>query len=136
MALDANERERCRYHLGYLNLSQQTAISLGFPSASQLGFILESSMNELLVEAEPGVRRAIQELDCIEDQLSKFRTTLQLKSSGGGVQFSGDDGMLALEQQYKWWRNKLSDTLGSPPNPFSLTNQQLDGSYGGVIEPT
>lgn len=136
MALSSEERERCRYHLGYLNLSQQTAISLGFPSASQLGFILESSMNELLTVAEPGVRRAIQELDCIEDQMSSNRATLQLHSSGGGVKFSGDDGMLALENQYRWWRNKLSDTLGSPPNPFSLTNQNLDHQSGGVIEPT
>ena len=136
MALDVNERERVRYHLGYLNLSDQVAISLGFPSASHLQFIAESSMNDLLPEGEPGVRRAIQELDCIEDQLSSFRTTLQLQASGGGVKFSGDDGMMALEQQYKWWRNKLSDTLGTPPNPFSLTNQQLDGGSGGVVEPT
>lgn len=135
MALSDEERERCRYHLGYLNLNQQTAISLGFPSASHLGFILESSMNELLTVGEPGVRRAIQEMDCIEDQMSKFRTTLQLQSSGAGVKFSGDDGMQALEHQYLWWRNKLSDTLGSPPNPFSLTNQAMD-QQSGVIEPT
>lgn len=136
MPLDDREKERCRYHLGYLNVRTPVALGLGFPSASQLQFILESAMNDIMPEAEPGVRRAIQELDCIEDQLSSFRTSLQLRSSGGGVHFSGDDGMLALENQYKWWSQKLADTLGSPPNPFSLTHQQLGTLGGGVIEPT
>ncbi len=136
MPLNDAEKERCRYHLGYLNVRVPTALGLGFPSASQLMLILESSMNDLLPDAEPGVRRAIQELDCIEDQLSAFRPALQLKSSGGGVQFSGDEGLLALEGQYRWWSMKLADTLGTPVNPFSLTHQQLGTLGGGCIEPT
>ena len=80
--LTPEERERCRYHLGYLNITEQVALSLGFPSASQLGFILESSMNNLLPEGEPGVRRALQELDCIEDQLSAMRPGLEAKKTG------------------------------------------------------
>lgn len=129
------EKERVRYHLGYLNVSIATAIALGVPDASQLQFIVEAAMNNLLVDAEPGVRRAIQELDCIEDQLSAFRSSLEV-SQAGNTKMRGPEALMELEQQYRWWGQRLADTLGTPTNPFSMTWQQLGGLGGGVIEPT
>ena len=134
MALSAEEKERIRYHLGYLNVSTPTAISLGFPTASQLQFIVESAMNNLLPEAEPGVRRAIQELDCIEDQQSQFRQSLEIVKSGNTV-IRGPEAFAELENQYRTWSQRLADTLGTPVNPFSLQHQQLGTMGGGVVEP-
>lgn len=134
--LTVEERERVRYHLGYLNITQQVSIGLGFPSASQLQFILESSMNALLPEGEAGVRRAIQELDCIEDQLSLFRTSLEVMRTGGGVEIRGPNAFRELEEQYVFWANGLSDTLGSPINPFGNRLLRLGAGPAGVIEPT
>lgn len=137
MPLNADEKERVRYHLGYLNISQQTALGLGFPSASQLQFIVESSMNEVLPESEKTVRRAIQELDCIEDQLSTFRTSLEVTKSGN-VGIRGPEAFAELERQYGWWSGRLADNLGVPLNPFSITQsyQGVNGQGAGlVIEP-
>lgn len=136
MPLDLNEKERVRYHLGFLNISPAGAIALGFPSSSQIQFIVDSALNSVLPEAEPGVRRAIQELDCIEDQLSVARTPLVLSAAGGGVKFRGADALIELENQYRWWAQSLADTLGTPVNPFSLKHQQLGTLGGGVVEPT
>ena len=135
MALTVEEKARVRYHLGFINISTPLAISLGIPDASQLQFIVESAMNNILREAEPGVRRCIQELDCIEDQMSSFRTSLEV-SQAGNTKLRGADAFIELEQQYKWWGQKLADTLGTPINPFSMAWQQLNPGGGGVIEPT
>lgn len=136
MALTEQERERCRYHLGYMNVSQQVGIGLGFPSASQLQFILESSMNELLPAAELGVRRAIQELECIEDQLSAMRPGLEVVKTGGGVELRGPGAMRELEDQYQFWSASLADTLGAPKNPFSEKHNLMGAGPPGVVEPT
>ena len=148
--LTPEERERCRYHLGYLNITEQVALSLGFPSASQLGFILESSMNNLLPEGEPGVRRALQELDCIEDQLSAMRPGLEAKKTGARnpsdtsrtqpvmLQRQGAlrQALRELEAQYQFWSASLADTLGAPKNPFSEKHNLIGSGPPMVVEPS
>jgi len=135
MALSLAERERVRYHLGYLSTELGASISLGIQTASQLLFILEANMGNILPEGEPGVRRCIQELDCIEDQQSSFRRSLEVKSTGD-VHFRGSDAFDELDIQYSRWVQRLADTLGSVVNPFSLQHQSL-GTMGPsmVIEP-
>ena len=134
MPLTKAEKERVRYHLGYLNISQGAALSLGVPSASQTQFILESAMNDLLPEGEPGVRRCIQELDCIEDQNSTFRSSLEIIRSGS-THIRGSGAFDELERQYSRWAQKLADTLGSPLNPFSSHHSAIGTIGGGVVEP-
>ena len=118
------EKERIRYHTGYLNISQATAISLGFPSATQLQFIIESAMNSVLPDGERGVRRAIAELDCIEDQRSRFRNSLELVATGD-TKIRGREAFEVLDDEYRKWCRKLLDTLGSPVNPFSLDHTAM-----------
>lgn len=133
--LNDGERERVRYHLGYLNVGAPRAISLGVPSASHPQFILESAMRDILPEAEPGVRRCIQELDCIEDQLSSFRGSLEVKRTGGGVELRGAEAFQILEDQYVSWASQLADTLGCPLNPFGKRLERFGAGPGTVIEP-
>lgn len=99
-------------------------------------FIAESSMNNLLPEGEPGVRRAIQELDCIEDQLSKMRPGLEVKKTGGGVELRGPEAFRELEAQYQFWAASLADTLGTPLNPFSNKHNLMGAGPPMVMEPT
>jgi len=135
VALNDAEKERVRYHMGYLNVGVPRTISLGVPSAGQPQFILESAMNDILPDGEPGVRRCIQELDCIEDQLSKFRSSLEVKKTGGGVELRGREAFDILGDQYVDWASQLADTLGSPLNPFGQRLARFGAGPGTVLEP-
>lgn len=129
--LSPEEKERVRYHLGFLNVNPAAARALGMPSSNEPGYLVEYAMDQLLVEAEPGVRRCIVELDCIEDQLSANRKNLGL-AQVAEIRFAGDEGSMAMERQYQIWADKLASTLGCIRNPFSPMWQQ---NMGGVIEP-
>lgn len=135
MALNDAEKERIRYHMGYLNVGQSTTISLGVPSSSQPQFILDRTMDNVLPAAEPGVRRCIYELDCIEDQMSKFRGSLEVKKTGGGVELRGREAFDILEEQYVKWAKQLGDTLGAPLNPFGQRLADFGAGPGTVVEP-
>lgn len=139
MALNEEEKNACRYYLGYPQISTAAAISLGVPDKTQLNFVLELNMQNVLPVAEKWVRRALQELQCIEDQLSKQRQSLELRAVTGAVHFRGGEGMDDVWFEYRRWVEALSDTLGAPPNPFSNRMRTLGMaggvSTGGVVEP-
>lgn len=133
MALSITEREKIKMHLGYLNVQVGNAISLGLPSASQLLFILERSFDDVRVEAEPLVRRAVKELDCILDQVSAARDRLQT-SSVDKIEFRGPEEIAELESQYDHWAKRLADMFGVPINPFSKAHARY-GQQSILIEP-
>jgi hypothetical protein len=134
MALTDAEQARVRYHLGYTNIDDPFAMSLGVPQATQFQFTLELNFAKLAPEGEPFVRRCIHELDCIEQQLSDFRQSLEFKRTGT-VEYRGSEAFAELDIQYKRWRAKLSDALGTYPNPTSILDNQ-GALAGGVVEPT
>src|SRR5690349_17084723 len=134
MALTQLERARIRYHLGYTNIDDPTAMSLGVPQATQFQFTLELNFDKLDADAEPFVRRCVMELDCIEDQKSAFRGSLEFKRTGS-VEFRGSEAFAELAIQYREWRAKLADILGTYPNPTSIFDN-LAQPAGGVVEPT
>lgn len=134
MALTDAEQARVRYHLGYTNIDDPFAMSLGVPQATQFQFTLELNFDKLDPQAEPFVRRCIAELDCIEQQKSDFRQSLEFKRTGS-VEFRGSEAFAELEIQYRQWRAKLADILGTYPNPTSIYDN-LAQPAGGVVEPT
>jgi hypothetical protein len=133
MALTDTERERVKLHLGYLNTNLGASISLGFPAASQSQFLVENAMTLLKPEGEPGVRRAVAELDCIQDQLSVARGRLAV-SQAGDVHLRGPEEFAELETQYGWWSAELADILGVHVNPFSNKHNKILGQIT-VIDP-
>lgn len=141
MALSDDEKERVRYHMGYHGIEFKTSLTLGTPSVTQSLFILESALGDLQPVAEKSVRRAVQELDCLEDLMSKATATVEVKSTGGasagGVRFrDGYETWDILDGQYARWLTKLGDTLGSPLAPFGQHNNVYLGlGAASVIEP-
>jgi hypothetical protein len=133
MALTESEKAAVRYHSGYISTSIGNALALGIPDASQLQFIVEAGMNNILESAEPRLRRCLQELDCIEDQMSAFRGSLEVVRTGS-VEIRGPAAFEELDEQYVRWLAKLLDLLGVPRNPFSKDGQRY-GGLGMVIEP-
>lgn len=139
MALSEAEKQACRYYLAYPQISQAHALSLGIPDTTQLNFILEGNLNEVLEIAEPWVRRAIQELQCIEDQQTKVRQSIEVAQVTGSVRLRSSEALYDLDDRYKHWVAKLSDSLGAPPNPFSNKMALIGlagGASSGVREPS
>lgn len=131
-----NEEEKVaiRYYLGYPQVSTAAVLSLGNPDKTQLNFILEFNMQHILPRAEKWIRRTLQELQCIEDQLSQFRGQLPIRGVVGSVQLRAGDALEDLEQQYRHWVGALTDTVGAPANPFSNRLRSFGGGGNMVSE--
>lgn len=116
------DRERTRYHLGYLNIDPVSAIALGFPSAQQAQFLVESAMDRLKETTVGRVIRILNELDDIELQMSKERRCLKvqqietLKFRNSNEEPNVID---LLEREYSRWAKRLADDLGVPLNVYS-----------------
>lgn len=117
MALTESERERVRYHLGYLNVAPVASISLGFPRANQAMFLVETAMNNLLPEGEARVRQHLAILDGIESQLVDAQC--RLSASVVGEITVNPDETRRLEEEYGRWADRLARQLGVYRNPYA-----------------
>lgn len=133
-ALGATDKERCRYHLGYLQVEPAASLQFGLPRPIPTVFLVETAMNNIIAEAVPRVQRLLQVLDGIEAQL--VAAICQLKADGvGNIKLAGTldpKARLAtdrLEAEYKRWACRLADTLGVPLYAFS---RRFRGGAGSV----
>lgn len=124
--LTDQEKARVRHHLGFLNVGQGTSIGLGVPTVSELGFILERTMNDILPAAIQTIRDTLTECDCIELQMKQGRTRLIARKTDG-VELFGPEEIAELENLYVYWTSNLADELGAEKNPFSKKHQRLGG---------
>jgi hypothetical protein len=128
-ALSEANKERVRYHLGYLNTSFAASLTLGIPRPVQTLFLVEEAMGLLIAATVPRVLCILDTLDGIEDLLRA-----QLKgpigvSKIGEIELHPlkDRGQLttdSLEREYVRWGNRLADILGVPHYPFSARYQK------------
>lgn len=122
MALTAAERERVRYHLGYLNTAAAASLTFGIPKPIQTLFLVEQAMTDLLVVAEPRVRNILCRLDNIETRLDQALDTLDAAQIGELRLRTGKAGESTpdlLEREYIRWAGRLADQLGVPLYPYS-----------------
>ena len=128
-ALTDEEKEKTRYHLGYLETSLAPSIQLGIPRPLQTVFLLEQGL-ELLVNgfAVNRVRCILKILDDIECQLLSAISTLGATSLGNltlhplaskGILFTD-----SIEKEYKRWSSRLADILGVPKYPYAARNKR------------
>lgn len=131
MALSNTERERCRYHLGYLSVSPAPALAFGIPVPIQTMFLIESAMNLLLPEAMPRVRMLLERLDEIETKLYEGLDYLAADQVDD-IKIRPDH-LDQLEREYCRWVGRLSDEIGAPPYPGSHKLRYLFASGVGSI---
>jgi hypothetical protein len=123
-ALNDEEKEKARYHLGYLETSFAPSIQLGMPKPLQTVFLLEQGLT-LLVNgyAVNRVRCILKTLDDLECQLVCAVKTMAAASlgelklhplSGMGKLFTD-----SLEDEYVRWAGRLADILGVPLYPYA-----------------
>lgn len=135
MALNEAEKAAVRNYMGYPAIKTGAAISLGVPDKTQYNFVLENNLQNLLEEHEPRVRRALLELECIEEQTTAARGNLEIFSVTGAVRLRGGDGIDDLWEEYVRWVNQLEDIFGTPANPLSSRLRRLGHGSPGVLEP-
>lgn len=135
--LTESEKERCRYHLGYLGTSfggetAAASMAFGVPQPIQTVFLLEQAIQSLLTNtfAIERVRQVLCTLDRLEEQLRNASCQLGVESLGELKLRSATAGETypdLLEREYVRWANRLADILGVPLYPFAKRFQQTTG---------
>lgn len=114
--LSDEEKNRIRYHTGYLVVDPVASIQLGVPRASQPMFLVESAMNSIPEHAVGMVRKFIGIIDGIEDKLVECMERFAASALGEITLRDNEADM--LEREYARWARRLADILGVPLNPF------------------
>ncbi len=133
MALSEALKARIRHFLGNPGLNASATVSLGVPLRTDMLFIVEANFDEILESHEPTIRHIVQELECIEGQISEARTQLTVARVGTTVFREG--GIDQLWREMLRWTARLADAMGSPTNPYSDLLNQTGYHSTGVIEP-
>lgn len=123
MPFDASEKERIRYHCGYLNVQPASSISFGIPVPIQTLFLIEQAINNVLPAAEDRIRKLIQLLDDIECKMVGGQDYLAV--SGVDDIRIRPDHIDQLEHEYCRWASRLSDELGAPLYPGAAKFRSL-----------
>lgn len=123
MALTDEEKERVRYHLGYMETSFAASLQLGIPRPVQTIFLVEQALTMVANEyAEDRIRRVLWTLDQIEQKLQAALCVLIAEKLGDitlrGAQ-AGETYPDLLEREYLRWAKRLADILGVPLYPYS-----------------
>lgn len=117
MPLTDREKEKVRYHMGYLGVASAASIQFGMPSGQQTLFLLENAMSNLMEVSIDRVRRLIDVLESLETTMIEAQGRLTT-SSIEEIKFR-DAEPQRLEQEYVRWAQRLSDVLGVPLYPLS-----------------
>lgn len=123
---DAAEKERIRYHMGYLQVTPAAAITYGIPAPIQTLFLLESAMDRVIANAEDRVRRLITVLDEIECRMLDGQNYLVADQLSDIT--IRKDNIDKLEDEYCRWAARLADTLGAPLYPGAERFRRMYGS--------
>jgi hypothetical protein len=133
--LTDQEKERVRYHLGFMQVQPAASIQLGLPAATQTSFLIENAMNNLLPAAVPRVQRILQTLDGIEGKLVEAQDRLAASQLGDLVLRGSEQGQTEtdlLEREYRRWTGRLADIFGCHRYPYSERSQG-GGLVSGAI---
>lgn len=129
MAFDDAEKERIRYHMGYLQVAPAAALTFGIPAPIQTLFLVESAMDRVLTAAEDRIRKLITVLDQIECRMLDGQNYL-IADSLSDISIRADN-IDKLEDEYSRWAARLADTLGAPLYPGAVRFRRLFGGGPG-----
>lgn len=132
MALTSQDKERCRYHCGYLEVSPAASLSYGIPRPINTIFLIETAMDNIVDLAIPRVIKTLNILDKVE---CKLEQALEYMSANkiGNIEVRADQAD-ALEREYHRWAARLCDILGVPPYPYAERNREAAGVMAGNVK--
>lgn len=131
MPLTDAEKERTRYHLGYLSVSTAASLSFGIPVPQQTLFLVESAMNRVIEASIDRIRRILSIMDGIECQLVDAQPRLAASKLGDlELRLTETD---SLEREYARWGYRLANILGVPVYPYAERYQYGAGVKAGNV---
>ena len=131
MPLTDAEKERVRYHLGYLEVQTGASIQFGIPRPIQTVFLVESAMNLVIEASLDRVRRIIKVMDDIELKLIDAQDRLAAIQLDSLHLRENEPDM--LEREYVRWGYRLADILGVPVYAYSSRYRLAMGTQSGSI---
>lgn len=131
MPLSQADRERVRYHLGYLDVQPAASLSFGIPKPIQTIFLVEDAMSNLIELSVPRVLRILGIMDDIEQKLVDAQDRLAATSLGDLKLRTTEPEQ--LETEYRRWGKRLANIFGVPVYPFSDRYRGSGGTVGGSI---
>jgi len=131
MAFTDEEKQRIRYHLGYMSVQPAASLTFGLPKPQQTLFLVESAMNLILPVAEEKVRSILSVLDTIECRLVDAQTRMAATSIDSLTMRK--DEADSLENEYHRWANRLADIMGVPLYAYSLRFKRTGAAFAGSI---
>jgi len=129
MAFTPHQQARIKHFLKYPAWESMTnGIFLGVPEGAQAMYLVEQSFRRLAAEGEESVIEDLDECERVECQIKDARKRLKAKKLGDMV--VNPDELRDLKVELEEWRQRLSDDLGAPINPYTLQNP--NGGAGGI----
>ena len=130
MPLTDAEKERTRYHLGYLEVAPAASSQFGIPRPLQTVLLVESAMNNLIEAAIPRVRKILNVMDGVEYKLCEAQDRLAAKQVDS-LQLR-DNEPDQLEKEYVRWGWRLADVLGVPIYAYSNRYRNAGPPAGSI----
>lgn len=132
MALSDADKERARYHLGYMLVTVASSYAFGVPQSTETQFMFESAITRVMPASEARIVALLDKLDAIECTLFESSEQLFAKRAGDLEPNLGQPE--AVEEEYVRWASRLGDALGVIPYPFSKRFQSLmgGGKFGNI----
>ncbi len=113
MNLTDADKDKVRYHLGYMATSFAASMQLGIPRPVQTVFLLESAMGLVTSQAAVDrIRALLCQLEKIEEQMKNATCSMIAEEVGDLKLRAGYPDL--LEREYGRWAKRLADMLGVP----------------------
>lgn len=126
--LSEADKERARYHLGYMTVVVASSFAFSIPQVTETQWMFESAITRLRPESEPRVVKLLNYLDEIECRLFGSSGELFAKRAGDlEPNLSQPDD---IEREYVRWACRLADMLGVFAYPFSKRFESLANNGG------
>ena len=127
MAISDADKERARYHLGYMTVTVASSFAFGIPQTTEVQWMFEDAIGRVMAQSEQRIRDILDKLDAIECNLFESSKDLFARRVGDlEPNLSQPDD---IEREYVRWAKRLADMLGVIPYPFSQRFQsQLVGA--------
>lgn len=123
------DKERARYHLGYMQVTSASSFAFGLPQTVETAFMFESALQRLQTNAEHRFTSILDKLDEIECRL--FRSSEELFAKRAGDLEPNLEQPNDVERELVRWACQLAQMLGVAPYPFSQRFQSLSTFGGG-----
>lgn len=132
MAFTEPQKARIKHFLKYPAWqSLSNGVQMGIPAGAQAMYLVEQSFERLNAGGEESVLLDLEQCEACECQITDARKRIKAKAIG--TISTNRDELTQLKQELEEWRQRLSDDLGAPVNPYTLQNPATFGINARVV---